>query len=92
LRANGGHNGGWDEIDHNLFLKIRNKHKGKEGFIQELTELIATKDLEKIKQHEEWYKTYLQLQELKKQAIKKWKEEKNVKHSNRFHLNIPNFN
>jgi len=78
LRANGGHNGGWDEIDQNLFLKIRNKHKGKEAFIQELSELIATKDLEKIKQHEEWYKTYTQLQELKKQAIKKWKEEKNV--------------
>lgn len=78
MRTNGGHNGGWDEIDHNLFLKIRNKHKGKESFIQELTELIATKNLEKIKQHEEWYKTYLQLQELKKQAIKKWKEEKNV--------------
>ena len=27
LIANGGHNGGWDEIDQNLFLKTRNKHK-----------------------------------------------------------------
>jgi hypothetical protein len=76
LLANGGHNGGWDEIDQNLFLKTRNKHKGKEMFIVELEGLLATKTRDEIERHEIWYKTYLNLNELKKNAIKQWKETK----------------
>ncbi len=76
MLANGGHNGGWDEIDQNLFLKTRNKHKGKEMFIVELEGLLATKTRDEIERHEIWYKTYLNLNELKKNAIKQWKETK----------------
>ena len=76
MLANGGHNGGWDEIDQNLFLKTRNKHKGKEMFIVELEGLVATKTRDEIERHELWYKTYLNLNELKKNAIKQWKETK----------------
>ena len=76
LLVNGGHNGGWDEIDQNLFLKTRNKYKGKSAFLVELEGLLATKTREEIDQHEDWYAKYLSLNELKKQAIKLWKEQK----------------
>ena len=75
---NGGHNGGWDEIDQNLFLKTRHKHRGKPMFLIELEGLIATKTREEIENHEEWYKNYSNLNELKKKAIKQWKEDKMV--------------
>jgi hypothetical protein len=76
LLANGGHNGGWDEIDHNLFLKTRNKHRGRASFLVELEGLVATKTRDEIESHDEWYKNYLNLNELKKRAIKQWKESK----------------
>ncbi len=76
MLANGGHNGGWDEIDHNLFLKTRNKHKGRASFLVELEGLVATKTRDEIESHDEWYKNYLNLNELKKRAIKQWKESK----------------
>jgi hypothetical protein len=38
--------------------------------------MIATKTREQIDQHEEWYKKYLSLNELKKKAIQQWKEKK----------------
>ena len=46
------------------------------SFIDELVEMIATKSREQIIQHEDWYKKYLNLNELKKRAIKVWKENK----------------
>ena len=76
MLANGGHNGGWDEIDHNLFLKTRNKHRGRASFLVELEGLVATKTRDEIESHDEWYKNYLNLNELKKRAIKQWKESK----------------
>ena len=63
-------------MDHNLFLKIRNKHKGKPEFQPELLSVIATKSRDEIEVHENWYKTYLSLNEAKKKAILAWKETK----------------
>lgn len=64
--------------------------KGKLSYLNELEGLIATKTREQIEQHEEWYKTYLNLNELKKQAIKQWKENKMVDDSS-FYFNLNNF-
>ena len=78
LLTNGGHNGGWEEIDHNLFLKIRNKYKAKIEFLDEAESMIAIKSRQQIEEHEEWYKKYLALNESKKEAIKKWRQTKLV--------------
>lgn len=64
--------------------------KGKLSYLNELEGLIATKTREQIEQHEEWYKTYLNLNELKKQAIKQWKENKMVDDSS-FYFYLNNF-
>lgn len=79
LVNNGGYNGGWDIIDHNIFIKCRQKHKGKETFLNELNSLIVTKTQLEIENHEKWYEEYLKLTELKKEAIKKWREDRQVK-------------
>ena len=47
-------------------------------FFDELERLIATKTLDQIVRHEDWYQNYLNLIELKKEAIKKWRQSKKV--------------
>ena len=49
-----------------------------EVYFDELERLIVTKTRNQIDQHENWFSTYLSLKELKKEAIKKWKENKKV--------------
>jgi hypothetical protein len=79
LLQNGGHNGGWDEIDHNLFLKIRNKYRVfQQSYFDELERLIATKTSDQIVQHEDWHRRYLELKESKRVAIKNWRDNKKV--------------
>lgn len=41
--------------------------------------MIATKGREEVEKHDDWYRNYLNLNELKKQAIKEWKEKKKVR-------------
>lgn len=52
--------------------------KGETSFIEDLSGMIATKTRDQVEEHENWYKTYLSLNELKKKAIKEWKEKKKV--------------
>jgi hypothetical protein len=80
LLKNGGITGGWEDIDHNLFLQIRNtnKNKDKSVFINELDSLIATKSREQVEQHENWYQQFIELNNQKKEAIKEWRLNKKV--------------
>lgn len=40
--------------------------------------MIATKTKDEVEKHEDWYRNYLNLNEVKKKAIKEWKEKKEV--------------
>ena len=75
----GGHKGGWDEYDHNIFLKFRLTYKGNPAFLNELNGQIATKTADEIDKHEKWFQEYSKLADAKKLAIKQWKENKKVK-------------
>ncbi|KAL4228235.1 hypothetical protein ACF0H5_013668 [Mactra antiquata] len=76
LEQTGGVRGGWDEYDHQTFLKFRQRYMGKPVFLQHLLPALPTRTEEEINQHEEWYQEYLFLNETKKEAIKKWRERK----------------
>ncbi|XP_065944147.1 coiled-coil domain-containing protein 112-like isoform X6 [Magallana gigas] len=76
LEETGGIRGGWDEYDNGTFLKFRNRYKGKIIFIKHALVAIPTKTEEEIRDHEEWYQTYLSMNEKKKEGIKKWREKK----------------
>lgn len=80
-----GHTGGWDFIDHNTFIRIRNKYRSDNVHIpleEYLDSYLPVQTMEEIRIHENWYKQYLNLLRNKKDIIKKWKIEKeNVKES-----------
>ncbi|XP_013410258.1 coiled-coil domain-containing protein 112-like [Lingula anatina] len=76
LQQTGGHRGGWDEYDHQTFMKFRNKHKGKPLFIRELYPALPTKTEQQVREHENWYQEYSSLNEKKKDAIQSWRIKK----------------
>lgn len=76
LEQTGGVRGGWDEYDHQTFLKFRLRHNGKPIFVQHALIAIPTRTEEEIRDHEDWYKSYLSLNEIKKESIKKWRQKK----------------
>ncbi|PKU47320.1 hypothetical protein llap_2419 [Limosa lapponica baueri] len=74
LQRTGGRQGGWDDYDHQNFLRIRTKHKGRLSYMDEALEYLCGRTKEDIEQHEKWYQEFLILHEKKKESIKKWKE------------------
>lgn len=78
LQQTGGNRGGWDEYDHGTFLKYRNRFKGKLGFVKELSSFLSTRSEQEIRDHEVWYQEYVLLNDVKKEAIQKWREKKDI--------------
>lgn len=79
LQQTGGRQGGWDDLDHQNFVKVRNKHKGKLTFMKEVIEHLPGRTLDEIQQHEKWYQKFLALEEKKKESIQNWKIKKQQK-------------
>ncbi|KFQ29203.1 Coiled-coil domain-containing protein 112, partial [Mesitornis unicolor] len=74
LQQTGGWQGGWDDYNHQNFLKVRTKHKGRLSYVDEALEYLCGRTKEDIEQHDKWYQEFLILHERKKESIKKWKE------------------
>ncbi|XP_006870606.1 PREDICTED: coiled-coil domain-containing protein 112 [Chrysochloris asiatica] len=86
LQQTGGRQGGWDDYDHQNFVKVRNKYKGKPIFMGEVLEHLPGRTQDEIQQHEKWYQKYLALEERKKESIKNWKTKKQQKKEEIFKL------
>ncbi|XP_053556456.1 coiled-coil domain-containing protein 112 [Bombina bombina] len=78
LQETGGRVGGWDEFDHQSFLKVWTKHKGKVSYLEEALAFLPSRTKEDVQQHEKWYQEFLFLDEKKKEAIQKWKAKKQL--------------
>ncbi|XP_012514965.1 PREDICTED: coiled-coil domain-containing protein 112 [Propithecus coquereli] len=94
LQQTGGRQGGWDDYDHQNFVKVRNKHKGKPTFMEEVLEHLPGRTQDEVQQHEKWYQKFLALEERKKESIQNWKTKKQQKKEEIFKLkekadNIP---
>ncbi|KAM5191710.1 coiled-coil domain-containing protein 112 isoform 2-T2 [Mantella aurantiaca] len=76
LQQTGGRLGGWDDFDHQSFLKVWTKYKGKTAYLEEALAYLPSRTEEDIQQHEAWYQELLLLEEKKKEAIHKWKSRK----------------
>ncbi|XP_009574652.1 PREDICTED: coiled-coil domain-containing protein 112 [Fulmarus glacialis] len=74
LQRTGGRQGGWDDYDHQNFLKVWTKHKGRLSYMDEALEYLCGRTKEDIEQHDKWYQEFLILHERKKESIMKWKE------------------
>ncbi|OBS68301.1 hypothetical protein A6R68_03159, partial [Neotoma lepida] len=68
LQQTGGRQGGWDDFDHQNFVKVRSKHKGKPAFMKEVVEHLPGKTLDEVQQHEKWHQKFLALEERKKEV------------------------
>ncbi|KAG8516757.1 Coiled-coil domain-containing protein 112, partial [Galemys pyrenaicus] len=79
LQQTGGRQGGWDDYDHQNFVKVRNKHKGKPTFVGEVLEHLPGRTQDEVQQHEKWYQKFLALEERKKESIQNWKTKKHQK-------------
>ncbi|XP_074851308.1 coiled-coil domain-containing protein 112 isoform X2 [Carettochelys insculpta] len=76
LQQTGGRQGDWDDYDHQHFLKVWTKHKGKPAYVEEALEYLSGRTKEDIQQHGTWYQEFLILEERKKESIQKWKVKK----------------
>ncbi|XP_068688046.1 coiled-coil domain-containing protein 112-like [Montipora capricornis] len=76
LAQTGGHQGGWDDYDHQLFLNLKSKHKAHDKFMRAAGTGIPGRSADDVRQHDEWYSEYLILKDSKKKAIRDWKDEK----------------
>uniref|UniRef100_A0A8C6QSM4 Coiled-coil domain containing 112 n=1 Tax=Nannospalax galili TaxID=1026970 RepID=A0A8C6QSM4_NANGA len=86
LQQTGGRQGGWDDIDHQNFVKVRNKHRGKPVFMREVLEHLPGRTQDEVQQHEKWYQKFLALEERKKESIQNWKTKKQQKKEDIFKL------
>lgn len=68
LQQTGGRLGGWDDFDHQSFLKVWTKHKGKPSYLEEALAYLPSRTREDVDQHETWYKEFLFLEEKKKEV------------------------
>ncbi|XP_015445947.1 coiled-coil domain-containing protein 112 isoform X2 [Pteropus alecto] len=86
LQQTGGRQGGWDDYDHQNFVKVRNKHKGKSTFMGEVLEHLPGRTQDEVLQHEKWYQKFLALEERKRESIQNWKTKKQQKKEEIFKL------
>ncbi|XP_063312997.1 coiled-coil domain-containing protein 112 [Pelobates fuscus] len=88
LQQSGGRGGGWDDFDHQSFLKIWTKHKGKPTYLKEAMEYLPSRTREDVQQHETWYKEFLLLEGKKREAIQKWKAKKHLEKAEMSKLHV----
>ncbi|RKO91554.1 hypothetical protein BDK51DRAFT_27899 [Blyttiomyces helicus] len=80
LVKHGGHYGGWDDLTHNAFVKLRQKYGANDTrFMQACISNLPCVTLETASAHEKWFRGYRKLLEAKKAAIAKWKQEKEAR-------------
>ncbi|XP_054895550.1 coiled-coil domain-containing protein 112 [Poeciliopsis prolifica] len=83
LQKTGGSNGGWDQFDHQVFLKVWVKHGGRSSYRKEAKLYLPSKTEEEIRQHEDWHQELLHLQDKKREAIQRWKISKDKERQKR---------
>uniref|UniRef100_A0A3P8V8R8 Coiled-coil domain-containing protein 112 n=1 Tax=Cynoglossus semilaevis TaxID=244447 RepID=A0A3P8V8R8_CYNSE len=66
LQKSGGACGGWDQYDHQTYIKIWTKYSGQPAYRKEAKLYLPGKTLEEIEQHEEWHHELIYLQDKKR--------------------------
>ena len=75
----GGQYGFWDEPSHTEFLKLRLRYGANNPrFFTVCAQKIPGITLEMAQNHEKWYREFKKMESLKKDAISKWKKEKQM--------------
>ncbi|XP_032434608.1 coiled-coil domain-containing protein 112 isoform X2 [Xiphophorus hellerii] len=83
LQKTGGPHGGWDQFDHQAFLRVWMKHGGRSSYRKEAKLYLPSKTQEEIQQHKDWHQELLYLQDKKREAIQRWKTSKDKERQTR---------
>uniref|UniRef100_A0A3P8RZ91 Coiled-coil domain containing 112 n=1 Tax=Amphiprion percula TaxID=161767 RepID=A0A3P8RZ91_AMPPE len=86
LQKTGGPYGGWDQYDHQAFLKVWTKHSGRPSYRKEAKLYLPGKTVEEIEQHEDWHQELIHLQDRKREAIQRWKASKHQERQTRIQI------
>ncbi|XP_008284532.1 coiled-coil domain-containing protein 112 [Stegastes partitus] len=86
LQKTGGPYGGWDQYDHQAFLKVWTKHSGRPAYRKEAKLYLPGKTVEEIEQHEDWHQELIYLQDRKREAIQRWKAGKHRERQTRIQI------
>ncbi|XP_077418331.1 coiled-coil domain-containing protein 112 isoform X2 [Vanacampus margaritifer] len=78
LQRTGGVCGGWDEFDHQAFLKVWRNRGGRPDFGKEAKRYLPNKSQEEMEEHQRWYQELIHLQDKRRQAIQRWKSRKQL--------------
>lgn len=77
LREEGGATGGWDERDHERFLRYRTQCRDRpEIYCARTAEDLPEHSLASCEQHERWYVRFQALLQAKRDAIRSWRSNK----------------
>ena len=77
LQEEGGTTGGWDERDHERFLRYRTQHRGRPDiYIAKTADDLVDHSPESVEQHERWYVRFQALLQAKRDAIRSWRSNK----------------
>uniref|UniRef100_A0A3Q3D907 Coiled-coil domain containing 112 n=1 Tax=Hippocampus comes TaxID=109280 RepID=A0A3Q3D907_HIPCM len=69
LQRTGGVCGGWEEFDHQAFLKVWTKCGGRAGFRKEAKLYLPSKSQEEMEEHERWYQELIHLQDERREVM-----------------------
>ncbi|XP_022052538.1 coiled-coil domain-containing protein 112 [Acanthochromis polyacanthus] len=86
LQKTGGPYGGWDQYDHQAYLKVWTKHSGRPSYRKEAKLYLPGKTGEEIEQHEDWHQELIYLQDRKREAIQRWKASKHQERQTRIQI------
>ncbi|XP_035740055.1 coiled-coil domain-containing protein 112-like [Vespa mandarinia] len=68
----------WSDEDHLFFLKMRKKYKNVPALVNAIKTKCPDMSIEKIINHEAWYKLYLELRERQRLKINEWRKRKEL--------------
>ncbi|XP_047358899.1 coiled-coil domain-containing protein 112-like [Vespa velutina] len=68
----------WSDEDHLFFLKMRKKYKNVPALVNAIKTKCPDMSIEKIINHETWYKLYLELRERQRLKINEWRKRKEL--------------
>ncbi|KAI9350090.1 hypothetical protein BDR26DRAFT_851843 [Obelidium mucronatum] len=77
LVRHGGYYGGWDDLSHAAFMKLRQKYGANDSrFLASCVSSIPGIGFKDAQDHEIWYRKFKSLLDSKKEAITVWKQQK----------------
>jgi len=88
LAAIGGRTGGWDNTEHDIFLKIWTQTisnppeyttREQNLLIRRACPMLPNKNADEVKDHMQWFMNYLNIVEKKKQILNEWQNDRFVK-------------